>query len=309
MDARVMTAAILGASALMTIGAPLAQSATPSFPHATDAESLAQWLLDDTNMLPDAVVSVGKTSIIGLAYTSPQSLGTGQFQVRLRSEVIDPVTSAEGGYLSWSADVDIDCVGRRSRATRIVNFSERNLRGSAHQGSESGEWVTPARGTRLYSVISAVCDADFVRPLAGLPRGAATATRTPSSAAPEAQVSSPPTGEPPADAPPKAPPSERPPTKPAPPKPPTAKTSPKWEGAAQIAASSSAEQARGSIAKVRRAFPQRTAGLSDSIEEARVAGRSVHRALLRGFASRAEAASLCAALSSRSLPCFLRSFR
>ena len=200
MDARVTTAAVLGAAALMVAGAPLAQSATPSFPRATDAESLAQWLLADTNMLPDAVVSVGKTSIIGLAYTSPQSLGTGQFLVRLRSEVIDPATSAEGGYLSWSADVDIDCVGRRSRATRIVNFPERNLGGSAHQGSESGEWVIPVRGTRLYSVVSAVCDPDFVRPLAGLPRGVATATPA-SPAAPEAQVSSPPPGDPPADAP------------------------------------------------------------------------------------------------------------
>ncbi|MDP3176046.1 MAG: SPOR domain-containing protein [Phenylobacterium sp.] len=285
MNARAIAAAMI--CGLAAAHAAFAQPAA-SFPPASDAESLAVWLLANTDLAPAAVVSIGRTSVIGLRSVAlPVSAGAGLFDVHIRSEVIDAETASEGGYLSWSADVEVDCAGRRSRATTITNYPQRNLRGAGREGSESGEWVSPTAGTRLYSVIQAVCDPNFRRPLAGLPRPKTKPVVVAAAPTAAAAKAKPPAAKPPA---------------PAAVKPRTGNS----PSAVQLSASGSAVQARQSITRIRRAFAVQTTGLLDTVEEATVSGKPVYRALLYGFASRGQAVSLCSVLSAKGHACFVK---
>ena len=63
-------------------------------------------------------------------------------------------TAAQGGYLSWSADLAIDCVQRRTRAMGITNYTQRNLKG---EGRVVGGHVSPGCFVRTTAEFLIVC--------------------------------------------------------------------------------------------------------------------------------------------------------
>ena len=76
----------------------------------------------------------------------------------------------------------------------------------------------------------------------------------------------------------------------------------------QVAAAAAAPQARRELANVQSRFAA-AAGLDAAVVEAQVSGRTVYRAVLSGFESRAQAVELCEALQARGQACFLRPAR
>ena len=182
---------------LLALAAAPAMAQTPpveAFPSSLDESGLRAWLAAQTDMPPTAVVSIGSNSVIGLRSVVGDPAGPGRFQIQIRAEVVNQRTAAQGGYLSWSADLAIDCVQRRTRAMGITNYTQRNLKGEGRVvGGPAADWVTPAVGTQLYSLLSSVCDYSFKRPL-----DQQTAAATPASPPAVAAQAPPPRPAPPA---------------------------------------------------------------------------------------------------------------
>jgi hypothetical protein len=221
------SAPLWGLLLLAAAAAPAAaQAPSEAFPSTLDESGLRAWLTSQTDMPPTAVVSIGSNSIIGLKSVVGDPAGPGRYQIQIRAEVVNQRTAAQGGYLSWSADLAIDCAQRRTRALGITNYPMRNLKGEPRVvGGPAAEWVTPSVGTQLYSLLSAVCDLTFRRPLdqqtasAAPPSKAAPAPAKPPAAAPPPKpavvAQTPPPAAPPkpvamAQAPPPAPPAAAP---------------------------------------------------------------------------------------------------
>ena len=180
MHLKVSAAATSGLMALaLASGSARAQDTTVGdFPAGLDEQNLRAWLAVRTNLPPQAVVSIGSNSIIGLRNVVAEPGVPGLFRVQIRAEVVNARTAAAGGYMSWSSDINVDCNSRRSRAMGIVNYPARDLMGvGTVAGGPSANWVTPTIGTQLYSLVSAVCDQGFQRPLA--PRQVAEAPPPP----------------------------------------------------------------------------------------------------------------------------------
>ncbi len=156
--------------ALMAATQPAwAQYDPAEFPKALDEPNLRAWLSARTNLSPNSVISIGSNSIIALRSVTPATSGGARSRVQIRAEVVNSRTATAGGYLSWSADMDVDCATKRSRALGIVNYPARDLKGVGQPaGGPSADWVTPTAGTQLYTVVNAVCDSGFQRPLAPL---------------------------------------------------------------------------------------------------------------------------------------------
>jgi membrane fusion protein (multidrug efflux system) len=75
---------------------------------------------------------------------------------------------------------------------------------------------------------------------------------------------------------------------------------------AQVGAFASAALARRSLDEDAAAAPEAMAGRTPTVEAGRLHGRSVYRAFVGGFGSRADAAGFCAALQARRRDCFVR---
>jgi hypothetical protein len=160
------TAPLWGLLALVASPAFAQTPSAASFPASLDESGLRTWLTAQTDMPATAVVSIGSNSVIGLRQVIGDPAGPGRFQIQIRAEVVNQRTATQGGYLSWAADLAIDCVQRRTRALGITNYTSRNLKGDSRVvGGPAADWVTPAAGTQLYSLLSAVCDHTFRRPL------------------------------------------------------------------------------------------------------------------------------------------------
>jgi hypothetical protein len=179
------SAPLWGLLLLAAAAAPAAaQAPSEAFPSTLDESGLRAWLTSQTDMPPTAVVSIGSNSIIGLKSVVGDPAGPGRYQIQIRAEVVNQRTAAQGGYLSWSADLAIDCAQRRTRALGITNYPMRNLKGEPRVvGGPAAEWVTPSVGTQLYSLLSAVCDLTFRRPL-----GQQTASAAPAKPPPKPTV-------------------------------------------------------------------------------------------------------------------------
>jgi hypothetical protein len=276
------------------------------------------------------VVSVGASSIIALRSAAPAGPPNPHlFRASIWAEVISPAAAASGGYLSWAADMDVDCQGRRSKAVKAVNYPQRNLQGPAKPASGAEDWVTPNPGTQLYSLISAVCDPDFHRPFDATTAKAETAALATSAErstmAPAAQTRPAPASKA-APSPAPEPPVPSPPPKPAPakapgavarvepsaakpsPAPPASKAIPKGHNpaAVQIAASDSQAQAEAALKTAQRRFAQPLQGLDSGVVKVSVGGKTVYRALIHGFTARSGAIALCKMLQAQRQACFVR---
>jgi len=79
--------------------------------------------------------------------------------------------------------------------------------------------------------------------------------------------------------------------------------------AVQIAAVASADLARDSWQSLKAKLPSLVGPRTFAVEPVEAKGRTLYRALLLGFASPDEAASLCKELRSQSVDCILRQLR
>ncbi|HEY3695504.1 SPOR domain-containing protein [Phenylobacterium sp.] len=191
MQSKIIAASFCGLTVLAAAAPPAAAQQAGDFPAALDEVNLRTWLASHTNLPAATVVSIGSNSIIGLRSMVSDPVGPGRFHVQIRAEVVNRQTAVQGGYLSWSADIDVDCTQRRSRAMGITNYPARDLKGAPRVvGGPGADWVSPTIGTQLYSLISAVCDDSFQRPLA--PQVAAAPLPAPASVPPRSPAPRPP---------------------------------------------------------------------------------------------------------------------
>lgn len=306
--------AAAGGAAICAAGATAAFSQGPTaLPGSLDRAVLVNWLRANTDLDPTNVISVSPANIIGvMAVNRIEPADRRLFRAQIRSEVISAQTIREAGNSSWAADVEVDCQSRKGKVNRILDFPMRNLRGAAREAGGSAEWVAPPAGTHLYTVVAAVCDAGFQRPLApgqqmaalgssGGQAPVATAPRAPSqppaqpSPGPAVAAGTPAVSRSPAQTAP-APLAPRAPARPA----------KRSSVAVQIAAADTEAKAAQALRSAMSAFAAPLDGTSMSTVRVEVGGKTVYRALLHGFASAGEAQAFCTAYKAAGRDCFLR---
>lgn len=289
-----------------------------SLPASLDRAALVSWLKANTDLDPTNVISVSPANIIGVMAVNRVEGGSGRvFRAQIRSEVISAQTIREAGNSSWAADVEVDCQTRKGKVNRILDFPQRNLVGQAREAGGSAEWVSPPPGTHLYTVVAAVCDANFQRPLAAgqqvaaapqrpsarppaspaqspaqAPAAIATAPRAPAPAAQAAAPGAPAVSRAPAPA-------------QAPPRP--ASSGRRSSVAVQIAAADSEAKAVRALRSAQSTFAAQLSGTAISTVPVESGGRTLYRALVHGFASTSDAEAFCAAYKAAGRDCFLRS--
>jgi hypothetical protein len=324
-----------------TAKATAATGQTPTaLPATLDRPTLIAWLRTNTDLDPAAVISVSPANIIGLLASNRDDDATKRlYRVQIRSEVISAQTIREGGNASWAADVLINCDTRKGKVNRILDFPMRNLRGAPREAGGSAEFVTPPPGTHLYTVVSAVCDANFQRPLGVVspriasvqPAPAPAAAAPPKTSAPVASRSGPPPRGVTAPVAVAAAPTVAPkaggvdlrpridgaaangttvgaprstPTQPS--NAPSAREPGGARAAVQIGASSTEALAARASRTVKAAFPDRTRGLLVSTAPVESNGKTVYRVLFHGFRSTADARAFCTALRGAGRDCLVR---
>ncbi|HEV7386328.1 MAG TPA: SPOR domain-containing protein, partial [Phenylobacterium sp.] len=192
------------------------------------------------------------------------------------------------GIASWSIPVQVDCSRRAVRLGTMTGFRSRDLQTDPRVLRQADTaFVTPTPAAPLGSVIRALCDRDFRRPLIG-GRGK-TALKAPDKPSKPLVAS--------ADPPTAAVASPKPTPKPA------AGGSPV---SVQIGASSSLSDARNLLARLKTKSPALLAGLTTDVATVEVDGKTVNRALISGFGTPAEAAQLCGKLKAEGQACFVR---
>lgn len=222
--------------------------------------------------------------------------------VRLHGEVIDPEMVADLGFASMTSRVDVDCANRRDRVVAMEVFAEPGLKGAPESRAVPGRWIQPSPQAYLADVLRAVCGGrkDAGVQVAALdPSDAPVATAVPKRPALRPAIGMDP---PPAPA---AKPAD---PKPAPPKPAPAPaksdaTGARGTPAVQVGALATRAAAEEAAKKAARQAP---AGMAARVEAATVDGRDVYRALVRGFASRADANRFCKAFMAAGGACFVR---
>ena len=354
----------VGAGLVLALGLPwtpaLAQTPVDPLvlPASLERQAVRDWLLSQTDLDPEAVISIAPSNVLGLmAVQRKDEAGRALFRAQIRAEVLNAQTIREAANASWAADVDVDCTSRRGRVNRIIDFPLRNLQGPRREVNGSGEWVTPPSGTHLNTVVTAICEPNFRRPLAGMASASrrpapppvaqtasaaaraslpqAGASRVPASppqtapAQPQAPPAAPvlrPAAGPAAPATPATPPGsgsemarlglrpslgEAPPTKP-PVQAPPVQASPVQASragtaiAVQAGAVASAAGAERLASELRRALGSRLAGRNIRIVPVGGPSGVMHRVLIDGFATRAQASALCNGLQAQGRSCFLR---
>lgn len=279
-------AAIVGAAALLGATTVAAQT-NPVFPASREPAALRSWLSANTDITPNEVVSVRGADLI--AIVAAEAAGPDLFKLKLRSELIDPAAAQSGRLLSWSADVEVDCTQSRARVSRITDYPERNLKGSPKPATTSGQWMTSKDGSNLQGVIAAVCSppemarvepakpapklATVLRPAVDAPRPVAASPSVPKPSPVAAAGRGPSSG---------------------------------YKGALQVAAGADQAAADKAAKDLQRRLPSETAGLTTQIVPAVVNGRTVYRATFTGFASKADANSVCSAIRGQGGDCFIR---
>lgn len=296
-----------------------------ALPGSLDRAVLTSWLKANTDLDPVSVISVSPANIIGvMAVNRMDTPSKRVFRAQIRSEVISAQTIREAGNSSWAADVEVDCQTRRGKVNRILDFPQRNLKGPAREAGGSAEWVAPPAGTHLYTVVAAVCDDGFQRPLAPNQQTASLASSAAAAAAPQPAPKGPPPAviatapSPASSGAPASPagsagtpavsraPAQTAPLASAPAQRASAKPTRRSAVAVQIAAADTEAQATRALRSAMNAFADRLDGASMSTEQAQVSGRTVYRALLHGFATAGDARAFCDAYKAAGRDCFVR---
>lgn len=266
-------------------GAAWAQNA-PAYPPSFDRDALLLWLQRETDIMPERVVAVTPQAITSVVSTFPGGGGQPPRLV-IRAEALSPETYAQTGALSWHVSMSADCQGRRIRLGETTGYQQRNLLGERRTlRSAEADWRAPPSGTALELAWRAACDAQFRGPFHG-ERLRMASPEGPDEAqpAPQAQPASPP--------PPASPPASAPRT---------AATKPSSGPVVQVGAAPTEAEAQRLLANL----PAALDGRDSWVETATVGGRVWRRAVVGGFADRADAGRFCEALKRAGRDCFVR---
>jgi hypothetical protein len=276
--------AFAGGLALLStaFGAVAATGWAQDYPAGRDAAALSAWLRG-SGIEPEQVVAV--TSLAVVAVVTPAGGKTGD--VTLRAQALSQEARTRTGFASWEMPLSVDCVRGMVRLGQTTGYLERipNSRGVSFGPAESS-WRKPPQGTAVDNAWRAVCDPAFERPLAS--RGvqvtsSAPAVRPPPAARAAADIARP------------IPPPTRAP-----------RPAPGSGVTVQVVSSPDADDSRLRLRQLRIHFGAAFEGRETRIETAQVRGRTVHRGVVAGFASRGEAASFCGDLQRGGQPCFVR---
>lgn len=257
------------------VTAPPVARAAITFPEALDAASLSAWLGQETDLRPEQVVALSRSSIAAIV-AGPDPRGDYQ-QVTVRAEAIDPrLGEDDDPVLSTQLQVMVDCPGHRARQGATAAHQQRNATGAGWIiAPQDPDWQEPSFGTQLENVWRAVCDPSFQRPL--LARAAAAAPPQPgpvASRAPQPRK---------APAPRRADPRLR----------------------VQVGAYPTMTEAQAARARIGPRLRQ-LEGRSADVTEAVVGDKRVYRLLVSGFASPEDEAAFCARYKAAGRECFLR---
>lgn len=284
--AKVLAAAGLAGGVLAAGGAE-AQETAP-FPPALDRDTLLLWLQRQTDISPERVVAVTPQALTALVSVFPATGSDGP-RVVIRAEALNAETYERAGALSWHVSISADCAGRRVRLGETTGYPNRNLLGERRVLREAEtSWRTPGQGTALDAVWRAACDASYRGPFQSSTVSVAAA-------------------EPPPDAEPAAPETAAPPPPPAPP-PKVAPAAPRRAAfglAAQVGATPTEAETR----RLLTGLSGPIAGRPTWVETAVVAGRTWRRAMVGGFADRADVERFCAEVKRRGGACLARKAR
>jgi len=305
--------AVLGLVAIVTAWTSAPANAQPpiTYPPSRSLSDLAAWLQRDTPLAPSQIVDVSPQALTAVTSASPMGETRG-FLANISSEAVDPEMLAHDGIASWSIPVEIDCDRRSVRLGTMTGYHSRDLKTDPRIVREADTgWVTPTPTAPLGSVIRALCDRDFRRPLMGRIKASAPAPAPeparPARPAVVAKADPPPLALRPAlhPNPPPAP-AESAKAKPSKPSAPAAPTPAAGAIAVQIGASPSLPDIQGLLARFKKKFSGELGGLSTSVATVQVNGKTVNRALVAGFASAAQANAFCKTLSAAGQACFIR---
>nr|MEA2799644.1 hypothetical protein [Phenylobacterium sp.] len=279
--------AVLGLVAALAISAAVpaaGQAAAVSYPPSRSLSDVAAWLRRDTPISPAQVVDISPSAVAAVTAVTATTDPRG-FLATIDYEAMNPEIESHDGIASWSIPVQVDCDRRAVRLGVMTGFRSRDLQTNPKVLRQADTaFVTPTPAAPLGSVIRALCDRNFRRPLVG-GRGK-IALQAPDK--PARRLT-------PADAPMTAAPKPTP--KPA------ASGSPV---SVQIGASPSLSDARNLLARLRKKSPVLLTGLTTDITSVEVDGKTVNRALISGFGTPAEAAQLCEKLKAEGQACFVR---
>lgn len=296
----------LSLGAVLTASAPAAaQTAPVSYPPSRALNDITAWLQRETPIAVGQVVDVSPSAVTAITSAKPTGEPRG-FLAAISSEALDPQILSHEGIASWSIPVEIDCDKRSVRLGVMTGFTGRDLRNDPKTVREAdANWVTPTATAPLGSVIRALCDRDFHRPLmgklktAGKPPELVAKADPPEPKAPRAtpalRPALPPSGPKTAEAstPKAAPPASKPP-------------SGGGSIAVQIGASPSKPDIEGLLARFKTKFAADMGGLNGNVATVQSDGKTVNRALISGFASNAEAGAFCKKLAAEGQACFIR---
>jgi hypothetical protein len=281
--------AVLGLAAALAMGAvapAAAQTAAISYPPSRSLSDVAVWLKRDTPLSPAQVVDISPSAVAAVTAVTPTG-DPRSFLATIDYEALNPEIESRDGIASWSIPVQVDCTRRAVRLGIMTGFRSRDLQTDPKVLRQADTaFVTPTPAAPLGSVIRALCDRDFRRPLLG---GRGKTALKAADKLPKPPVA-------PAD-----PPILAAAVKPAPK--PTAGGSPV---SVQIGASPSLPDARNLLARLKKKSPALLAGLTTDVATVEVDGKTVNRALISGFGAPAEAAQLCEKLKAEGQACFVR---
>jgi hypothetical protein len=294
------------------------QTGPITYPPSRSLGDVAAWLQRDTPLAPSQIVDISPQAVTAVTSASPMAETRG-FLANISSEAIDPEMLAHDGIASWSIPVEVDCEKRSVRLGIMTGYRSRDLRSDARVVRDADTaWVTPSPIAPLGSVIKALCDRDFHRPLIGRTKVAAQAPEPAKPAKPAPTAAPKPTAVARADAPPPAlRPALRSTLAPAPAPAPVAAAKPKPTApmalatagggvAVQVGASPSLPDIQGLLARFKKKFAGDLGGLSTSVATVQVDGKTVNRALVSGFGTAAAANAFCKTVSAAGQACFIR---
>ncbi|MFL5295462.1 MAG: SPOR domain-containing protein [Phenylobacterium sp.] len=296
-----LSARILACVAAMALAAPAVAQTAASYPRSRALPDVAAWLSSDTPLQLSQVVDVGPSAITAVTMATPTGQPRG-FQASIAAEALDPTISRQEEIVSWTIPVEIDCERRSVRLGDMTGYRARDLKTAPRVvRAADGTWVTPSSSAPLGAVVRAMCDRDFKRPFAGMKRVAAKTPEARPGPPPTVVNLQPPKGETPLAAAVAA-------NKPA--SPPPAAAAPVKHGdspfVVQVGASPSQDDAQGLLGRVQKRFSAALAGLKADVVSAQVAGKTVYRAQITGFAGAGSASALCEQLKAGGQACFVR---
>ncbi len=297
-----LAAAVIASPAATALGQGLI-----TYPQSNSAADVAAWLKRDTPLQAGQVVDLAASAVTAIMSSQPTREPKGFIAV-LHAEALDPAIQAQEGIVSWSIPVEIDCTRRKVRLGAMTGFPGRDLRESPRPIRDADtDWVSPSPRAPLDSVLKALCDPRFHRPLSDLPKVAAQAADPPK--APAVAPAKPlpaPAAESRKPAVAAAQPAPRPAAPAASEPRRTAPSSGGVTASVQIGASPSEAEIKSILAKAKKKFPADLKGLRTDAVAVTVDQKVIYRALISGFHTAAEANGLCETLKGGGQACFVR---